>query len=200
MEIMLNGQLVTCTPDEYARLIQLGLIPGASSGTRATEPSQPDAIPPLNGRDPVTGLPVIDEFPKLPDDYTPLPEQYPRIGDSYPDWLKNGTQITALYGCISSVSQIKPIGESTQTSDILSESSNERKRIEPINIRNSTYFLVKRDGRNEYLSSENGESLTDDREKAFHFGDCEDAIRIARMVSLPNSGIVYIVEPVKRDP
>ena len=53
MEIMLNGQLVTCTPDEYARLVQLGLIPNAQKAGTDIK---------------------VTPTPKLPDDIVKLPE------------------------------------------------------------------------------------------------------------------------------
>lgn len=83
MEIMLNGQLVSCTPKEYKELMDMGLIP--------------------NPFDKYPG-----NTPKLPDDIVPLPEG---TGNPLPDsiktergdvseWLSNGTMCVPLYGCV----------------------------------------------------------------------------------------------------
>ena len=59
MEIMLNGQLVSCTPKEYKELMDMGLVPGPDSV--ATQPAQ---VRPGN-------------MPVLPDDINRLPEADP---------------------------------------------------------------------------------------------------------------------------
>lgn len=57
MEIMLNGQLVSCTPKEYKELIDMGLV--FNQYSVATQ--QPTQVYPGN-------------IPVLPDDINPLPE------------------------------------------------------------------------------------------------------------------------------
>ena len=56
MEIMLNGQLVSCTPKEYKELMDMGLVPGPDSA--ATQSTQP----------------CPGNIPVLPDDINRLPE------------------------------------------------------------------------------------------------------------------------------
>jgi hypothetical protein len=86
MEIMLNGQLVSCTPKEYKELMDMGLI---------QNPHATNQVYPGN-------------TPKLPDDIVPLPEG---TGNPLPDniktergdvseWLSNGTRCVPLYGCV----------------------------------------------------------------------------------------------------
>ena len=83
MEIRLHGQWVTCTPEEYARLIQLGVVGGTSTGTRIGEPTQVQDI----GRGTFPKMP--DEFQKLPDSFHRLPDDFPSIGDC-PQWTNDG--------------------------------------------------------------------------------------------------------------
>lgn len=56
MEIMLNGQLVSCTPKEYKELMEMGLISSPYSGASQSIKTMPGNIP------------------ILPDDINPLPE------------------------------------------------------------------------------------------------------------------------------
>ena len=56
MEIMLNGQLVSCTPKEYKELMDMGLI--SNLGSVATQSTR---VYPGNA-------------PVLPDDFNQLPE------------------------------------------------------------------------------------------------------------------------------
>ena len=76
MEIMINGQLVTCSPKEYKELMDMGLIPGQPAGTKA-----------------VTQL---DDGWK--DQLAELAKRYPKIEPEKP---KFGTcTVTPVYGCM----------------------------------------------------------------------------------------------------
>ena len=78
MEIMLDGQLITCTPEEYMKLKSLGAFGGTSAGTSTEKP-----------------LPQ-QEYDSLEKRIRDLEKER----DSYPDWIKRGqTQIVAVYGC-----------------------------------------------------------------------------------------------------
>ena len=74
MEITLNGQLVTCTPEEYAKLVQLGLVPSQSAGTHAA---------PITIKPPTT----------LPDDIVKLPDT------NAPYWKNDRCDVVPVYGC-----------------------------------------------------------------------------------------------------
>ena len=79
MEVMIDGQMITCTPEEYMKLKSLGAFGGTSAGqaTDHTEPQQ--------------------DLEKRVSD---LERIFPKIGKGYDDWLKRGqTQIVAVYGC-----------------------------------------------------------------------------------------------------
>lgn len=154
MEIMLNGQLVTCTPDEYARLVQLGLIPNAQkAGTEIK----------------------VTPTPKLPDDIVKLPEnnypQYPKIGDTQ-DWLRNGTHVVALYGCTverhtldSEPLTFIPV---TQKADTLEVSTQAYKTT-------STHYVLKKVDEDKWWSSQPYQYLCDDIKNAYVYTSKEHA-------------------------
>ena len=156
MEIMLNGQLVTCTPDEYARLVQLGLIPTAQKAGSDTAPIK------------------VTPTPSLPDDIVNLPEnnypQYPKIGDSQ-DWLRNGTHVVALYGCtvehhtLGSEPLTFPV---TQKPDTLYVSTQANKVTR-------TYYVLKKVGEDKWWSSEAYKYLCDDVSNAYTYISKENA-------------------------
>jgi hypothetical protein len=176
MEFMLNGQLITCTPDEYARLIQLGLIPTQSAETKAA-PIQ------------------ITPKPSLPDDIVPLPKedfpQYPKVGDT-PDWLRNGTNVVALYGCV--VDQHTQIGdpymikaypkdtvhiEVTNPGDIIGTITPKITAIADVQTDDRTkYYVLKKKGADEWWSTKGDEFTTTDEKYARLFTDPEEARRI----------------------
>lgn len=75
MEIMINGQLVTCSPKEYKELMDMGIIPGQPAGT--------------------TAVTQLDDGWK--DQLAELAKRYPKIE---PETPKFGTcTVTPLYGC-----------------------------------------------------------------------------------------------------
>lgn len=65
MEIMLNGQLVSCTPNEYKELMDMGII--SNPGSVATQSTQ---VYPGN-------------IPVLPDDINQLPETSLTVKDVF---------------------------------------------------------------------------------------------------------------------
>ena len=86
MEIMLNGQLVTCSPKEYKELMDMGLIPGQPAGTKAAT--------------------QLDDGWK--EQLAAIAKRYPKIEPEKP---KFGTcTITPVYGCmIPAEEAIKPV-------------------------------------------------------------------------------------------
>lgn len=149
MEIMLNGQLVTCTPDEYARLVQLGLIPNAQkAGTEIK----------------------VTPTPKLPDDIVKLPEDnfppYPKIGDTQ-DWLRNGTHVVALYGCTVETHTLGKFPV-TQKLDTLEVSTQAYKTT-------STHYVLKKVGEDKWWSSQAYQYLCDDISNAYVYTSKESA-------------------------
>lgn len=83
MEIMLNGQLVTCTPKEYKELMDMGLLPGQPAGTKAA--------------------PQLDEGWK--DQLGEIIKKYPKIEPEKP---KFGTcTVTPVYGCMVPAEEAK---------------------------------------------------------------------------------------------
>ncbi len=153
MEIMLNGQLVTCTPDEYARLVQLGLIPNAQKAGTDIK---------------------VTPTPKLPDDIVKLPEdnypQYPKIGDTQ-DWLRNGTHVVALYGCTVEHHTLgsEPLTfPATQKLDTLEVSTQAYKTT-------STHYVLKKVGEDKWWSSHPYQYLCDDISKAYVYVSKESA-------------------------
>jgi len=73
MEIMLNGQLVSCSPKEYKELMDMGLIPGQPAGTSAA--------------------PVADWHEEL----RQIIEKYPKIAPEKPKF--GSIAVTPMYGC-----------------------------------------------------------------------------------------------------
>lgn len=79
MEVMIDGQMITCTPEEYMKLKSLGAFGGKSAGQAADQTA-----------------PRQDLEKRISD----LKRIFPKIDKSYDDWLKQGqTQIVAVYGC-----------------------------------------------------------------------------------------------------
>ena len=153
MEIMLNGQLVTCTPDEYARLVQLGLIPNAQKAGTDIK---------------------VTPTPKLPDDIVKLPEdnfpQYPKIGDTQ-DWLRNGTHVVALYGCtveqhtLGSEPLTFPVTQKPDTLEVSTQAY----------TATSTHYVLKKVGEDKWWSSQAYQYLFDDISKAYVYVSKESA-------------------------
>lgn len=152
MEIMLNGQLVTCTPDEYARLVQLGLIPNAQKVGADTTPN-------------IIGAPT----PKLPDDIVKLPEdnfpKYPKIDDSH-DWTRNEMHVVPLYGCI--------VDNSTMGSEPLAFQVTQNVDTLEVNV-TSTYYVLKKVGEDKWWSSQAYQYLCDDIKNAYVYISKEHA-------------------------
>lgn len=152
MEIMLNGQLVTCTPDEYARLVQLGLIPNAQKAGTDTAPN-------------IIGTPT----PKLPDDIVKLPEdnfpKYPKIGDSQ-DWTRNRMHVVPLYGCI--------VDNSTMGSEPLAFQVTQNVDTLEVNV-TSTYYVLKKVDEDKWWSSQAYQYLCDNVSNAYVYSSKEHA-------------------------
>ena len=79
MEIMLNGQLVSCTPKEYKELMDMGLVPGPDSVATRT-----DRVCPGN-------------IPVLPDDINQLQETNPIASHSHESSECGNTSIEQGY-------------------------------------------------------------------------------------------------------
>ena len=153
MEIMLNGQLVTCTPDEYARLVQLGLIPNAQKAGTDIK---------------------VTPTPTLPDDIVKLPEnnypQYPKIGDNQ-DWLRNGMHVVALYGCtvenhtLGSEPLTFPVTQKVDTLEVSTQATKV----------SSTYYVLKKVDEDKWWSSQAYQYLCDDISNAYIYISKEHA-------------------------
>lgn len=184
MEITLNGQLVTCTPDEYARLIQLGLIPTQSAGTK---------VSPIQ----------ITPQPSLPDDIVPLPKedfpQQPKPKDWYapdPDfWKKNRMQVVPLYGCI--VDDHTQIGDSvTQFVDVKSNQQADTSTASTSAVAEEQFYAIKKTDSDEWWSSKGYEFLTKNESDARLFRDPSEAQGIIDFIGI-RFGELTIV-PAKR--
>ena len=185
MEITLNGQLVTCTPDEYARLIQLGLIPTQSAGTK---------VSPIQ----------ITPQPSLPDDIVPLPKedfpQQPKPKDWYapdPDfWKKNRMNVVALYGCV--VEDHTQIGDSvTPFVEVKSNQQADTSTASTSAVDDTPkYYAIKKKDSDEWWSCRIGEFLTKDESYARLFMDPNEAQSIIDFVGT-RFGELTIV-PAKR--
>lgn len=163
MEITLNGQLVTCTPDEYARLIQLGLIPTQSAGTK---------VSPIQ----------ITPQPSLPDDIVPLPKddfpQQPKPKDWYepdPDfWKKNRMQVVPLYGCI--IDDHTQIGDSiTPFVEVKSNQQADTSTASNSAVAENQRYVIKKTDSDEWWSSKGYEFLTKNESDARLFRDPSEA-------------------------
>ncbi len=163
MEITLNGQLVTCTPDEYARLIQLGLIPTQSAGTK---------VSPIQ----------ITPQPSLPDDIVPLPKddfpQQPKPKDWYepdPDfWKKNRMQVVPLYDCI--VEDHTQIGDSiTQFVEVKSNQKADTSTASTSAVSEEQFYVIKKKESDEWWSRKSDEFLTKCESDAKQFRDISEA-------------------------
>ena len=82
MEIMINGQLVTCTPKEYKELIGMGLLPGQPAGTKAAS-NVADWHEELRQ--------IVEKYPKI----DPEPNRYGSIA------------VTPVYGCVVPAKEAK---------------------------------------------------------------------------------------------
>ena len=180
MEITLNGQLVTCTPDEYARLIQLGLIPTQSAGTKTSpiqitpQPSLPDDIVPLPKED----------FPKQPkqrNPYEPDPDDF---------WKKNRTHGVALYGCI--VEDYTQLGDNikfdmgTTIGDPVKQSPDLTVRIDsttkPISVDHPSYVIKQKDN-NLWWSSQTTSLTTSNEDDAKLYTNLSEAETILSYIN-----------------
>lgn len=185
MEITLNGQLVTCTPDEYARLIQLGLIPTQSAGTK---------VSPIQ----------ITPQPSLPDDIVPLPKedfpQQPKPKDWYePDqdfWKKNRMHVVALYGCV--VDDHTQIGDSvTPFVEVKSNQQADTTTASTSAVDDTPkYYSIKKKDSDEWWSSNGYEFLTKNEADARLFSDPNEAQGIINFIGT-RFGELTIV-PAKR--
>lgn len=82
MEIMINGQLVTCTTKEYKELMGMGLIPGQPAGTKAA-PNVADWHEELRQ--------IAENYPKI----DPEPNRYGSIA------------VNPVYGCVVPAKEAK---------------------------------------------------------------------------------------------
>ena len=86
MEIMLNGQLVSCTPKEYKELMDMGFISNQHSVATQSTQVYPGNIPVLP--DSINQLPETTQvypgnIPVLPDSINQLPETSLRVEDVF---------------------------------------------------------------------------------------------------------------------
>ena len=89
MEIMLNGQRVSCTPKEYKELMDMGFIFNQYSVATQSTQVYPGNIPVLP--DSINQLPEATQstqvypgnIPVLPDDINQLPETSLRVEDVF---------------------------------------------------------------------------------------------------------------------
>lgn len=178
MEIMLNGQLVTCTPDEYARLIQLGLIPTQSAGTKVSpiqitpQPSLPDDIVPLPKED----------FPQQP-----KPNEYPNDGD-IPKWLRNGEMYAVpLYGCVvrqdTSVSDQIKINVQQMADGKLKVSKKDITAADNTTVPKKTYYVLKKKGVNQWWSKSMSQFTTTNEMDAKLFSDIDEAAKTIKYIN-----------------
>lgn len=177
MEITLNGQLVTCTPDEYARLIQLGLIPTQSAGTKVSpiqitpQPSLPDDIVPLPKED----------FPQYPKS-----NEYPKVSD-IPQWLRNGEiYAVPLYGCV--VRQDTAVGDNIKI-DVQQMADGELKlskkditAADNTAVPNKTYYVIKKKGVNQWWSKCTHQFTTTNEMDAKLFSDIDEAAKTLKYI------------------
>jgi hypothetical protein len=163
MNITLNGQLVTCTPDEYARLIQLGLIPTQSAGTK---------VSPIQ----------ITPQPSLPDDIVPLPKedfpQQPTPKNPYePDsdfWKKNRMHVVALYGCV--VDDHTQLGDSvTPFVEVKSNQQAYTSTASNSAVVKGQFYVIKKKDSDEWWSRKSDEFITKNEADARLFSDPSEA-------------------------
>ena len=195
MEIMINGQLVTCTPKEYVELQQLGVLPSP---------------PPSNGTDltpwntPKQGFPWNE--PKLPDDIKPLPE-----GDTSPkphNW-NDDYHVVPLYGCVVDQRTIKlepstPIvqdkmpqveigGNGTIHISVSDTSTNSASTDNTTDDLSKRYVLKETIGKG-YWSSKTTEYFTQNLNEAWKFNKASDAMVIMDYLQTNHYG-AFTVEP-----
>lgn len=184
MEIMLNGQLVTCTPDEYARLIQLGLIPTQSAGTHAS-PNQ-----------------IIPQ-PSLPDDIVPLPKddfpQQPKPRDQYERdqdfWKNNRMHVVPLYGCI--VEDHTQIGDSiTQFVEVKSTQQADTSTASNSAVAKDQFYVIKKKESDEWWSRKSDEFLTKSESDAKQFREIGEAQNVIDFIGHRFGDLIIV--PAKR--
>ena len=179
MEIMINGQLVTCTPKEYVELQQLGVLPStpASNGTDLTPRNTPKQGFPWNE-------------PKLPDDINPLPE-----GDTQtqpPYWADN-YNVVPLYGCVVDQRSIKlepstpvvqdkmppvKIDDNGKIHISVSDISTSSTATEPAADDLPKRYVLKEMSGKGYWSSKTSEYFTQNLNEAWKFNKASDAMVI----------------------
>ena len=172
MEITLNGQLVTCTPDEYARLIQLGLIPTQSAGTNTSpiqitpQPSLPDDIVPL----------PKDDFPQQP---KTMPKDWYDLDPDF--WKKNRMHVVALYGCI--VEDHTQIGDSiTPFVEVKSTQQADTSAASKSAVAEDQLYVIKMKGSDEWWSSKSDEFITKSESDAKQFRNISEAQNIINFI------------------
>lgn len=173
MEITLNGQLVTCTPDEYARLIQLGLIPTQSAGTKVSpiqitpQPSLPDDIVPL----------PKDDFPQQP-----KPKDWKDRYEPDPDFWKNRMHVVPLYGCI--VDDHTQIGDSiTQFVEVKSNQQADTSTASNSAVADTPkYYVIKKTDADEWWSRKSDEFITKSESDAKQFRDIGEAQNVIEFI------------------
>lgn len=181
MEIMLNGQLVTCTPDEYARLIQLGLIPTQSAGTK---------VSPIQ----------ITPQPSLPDDIVPLPKedfpQQPKIYKQDPDfWKNNRMHVVPLYGCI--IDDHTQIGDSiTPFVEVKSTQQADTSTASTSAVDKEQFYVIKKKESDEWWSRQSDEFLTKSESDAKLFRDIGEAQNVINFIG--NRFGEFTIVPAKR--
>lgn len=195
MEIMINGQLVTCTPKEFVELQQLGVLPSP---------------PPSNGTDltpwntPKQGFPWNE--PKLPDDYNPLPE-----GDTQtkpPYWADN-YNVVPLYGCVVDQRDIKlepstpvvqdkmpqvSIGGNGEIHISVSDNSTSSTATDNAADDLPKRYVLKETSGKGYWSSKTTEYFTQNLNEAWKFNKASDAMVIMDYLQTNHYGI-FTVEP-----
>ena len=87
MEIMLNGQMVTCSPKEYKELMDMGLLPGQPAGT--------SAAPQVNGP---LGEGWKDQIAEIAKRYSKIEPEKPKFGTC---------TVTPVYGCMMPAEEAK---------------------------------------------------------------------------------------------
>lgn len=184
MEITLNGQLVTCTPDEYARLIQLGLIPTQSAGTKVSpiqitpQPSLPDDIVPLLKED-------FPQQPKPKDWYEPDPDF----------WKFNRGNVVALYGCV--VDDHTQIGDSvTPFAETKSNQQADTSTASTSAVSEEQSYVIKKKDSDEWWSSNGDEFLTKNESDAMQYRDIGEAQRVIDFIGTRFGQ--FTIVPVKR--
>ena len=199
MEIMINGQLVTCTPKEYVELQQLGVLPStpASNGTDLTPRNTPKQGFPWNE-------------PKRPDDIKPLPEGDPQTKPSY--WADN-YNVVPLYGCVVDQRGIKlelstpvvqdqmppvKIDDNGKIHISVSDNSTSSMATEHAADDLSKRYVLKETSGKGYWSSKTSEYFTQNLNEAWKFNKASDAMVIMDYLQTNHYG-TFTVEPYQGD-